>query len=211
MDDPTGNGAGGCPSPPVTGTITRVTWMPRVPRSRRIAHGRTYCGRTHWGSDSRRTCSGRSIGHGRTVPRRSSGSGGSARDGRFRHRRPRGDWLRGDGRFRSRRPGSGTFRSSGTAGSGPSSALTTSRSSRKLTRGGRCGASAGQLRGTRLEPVGHRWFLSGTGADPALDLAAIDARAGPGARSRGARSGSTPGTCRRTLTRRRSTWSRRAC
>ncbi len=90
----------------------------------------------------------------------------------------RGDWLRGH-----RRPGSrwlgcwwlGPVTRWTVAGSGPSSTFT-SGSGGKLAGGWWCGARAGQLRGTWLEPVGHGGLLSGTGANPILDLVAVDAR-----------------------------------
>jgi hypothetical protein len=170
--------------------------MSWIPGTRRPTDGRTNRHRrSRWRPDSRRSRS--------RWPTRSSCDGGPG------NRRPPGDrrlgdrwssgnrWLR-DGRFaRSRSPGESAARLPG--------AVTNSRSGRKLTGGWGCRACAGQLGATRLEPIRHRWALTGHGADAALDLAAVNAGARACARSCWARAGS--GTRRRTLASRRSRWS----
>ena len=170
--------------------------MSWIPGTRRPTDGRTdRHRRSRWRPDSRRSRS--------RWPTRSSCDGGPG------NRRPPGDrrlgdrwssgnrWLR-DGRFaRSRSPGESAARLPG--------AVTNSRSGRKLTGGWGCRACAGQLGGTRLEPIRHRWALTGHGADAALDLAAVNAGARACTRSCWACAGS--GTRRRTLASRRSSWS----
>ena len=161
--------------------------MPRIPGSRRMANRRTICGRTYRRPDSRWARSWRAAGN----------------------RRPgtRGDWLCGN-----RRPGTRTLRGdwlsrhrwlrSRTSGSRPSGAFTP-RSGRKLTGRGWRGTRAGQLRSTRLEPIGHRGLLPGARANPALELVPIDAGTGACARSRRTCAGS--GTRGRKLPRRGTT------